>query len=208
MTTTPRPTAPPDRELFQPLLHDLAVTVHAPCSALSGHDGQIRPLGVQGVFVGDRRVLSQAVLRVNAVEPSPVTHLHDAATSATFVGLARHLGDPGPDPTVRIERVRRMAGTGMTEEIRIVSAAAVPVRANLTIDLGCDLAPMDDVRSGRICVPVSARVDGGVMHWSTAGIEVRVDGVDASIDADAARLEWSVEVAPRSSARYEWHLRV
>ena len=197
-----------DRELFQPLLHDLAVTVHAPCSALSGHDGQIRPYGVQGVFFGDRRVLSQAILRVNAVEPSPVAHLHDAATGATFVGLARHLGDAGPDPTVRIERVRRMVGTGMVEEIRIVSAAAAPVRATLTIDLGSDLAPMDEVRSGHPGVPIPGQAHDGGLRWSVAGVEVQVEGENASIDLDAARLSWTADLAPRSTVRYRWEVRV
>src|SRR5690606_35146863 len=113
VTVAPRQAGPPEAELFQPLLHDLAVTVHAPCSALSGHDGQIRAQGVQGVFAGDRRVLSQAILRINAVEPSPIAHAPDGASGATFLSLARALGDPGPDPTVRIERVRRVATTGM-----------------------------------------------------------------------------------------------
>ena len=208
VTVAPHQAGPPEAELLQPLLHDLAVTVRAPCSALSGHDGQIRPHGVQGVFVGDRRVLSQAILRINAAEPSPIAHAPDGAATAAFVSLARTLGDPGPDPTVRIERVRRVATTGMTEEIRVVSAASVPVRATLTIDLASDLAPMNDVRAGRTREPVPARGDGGGLSWSAPGIEVRVTTDGASIDADHARLTWTIDLPPRASARHEWTLRV
>ncbi|MBX6750919.1 MAG: amylo-alpha-1,6-glucosidase [Micromonosporaceae bacterium] len=208
VTVAPRQAGPPEAELFQPLLHDLAVTVSAPCSALSGHDGQIRHHGVQGVFVGDCRVLSQAILRINAVEPSPIAHAPDGASGATFVSLARALGDPGPDPTVRIERVRRVAAAGMTEEIRVVSAASVPVRASLTIDLACDLAPMDVVRIGRAGDPGPGRADGDGLCWSTAGVEVRITADGASIDVDKARLTWTVDLPPRSLARHQWTLQV
>jgi len=208
VTVAPHQAGPPEAELLQPLLHDLTVTVCAPCSALSGHDGQIRPRGVQGVFVGDRRVLSQAILRINAVEPSPIAHTPDGASGAAFVSLARTLGDPSVDPTVRIERVRRVTAAGMTEEIRVVSAASVPVRASLTIDLACDLAPMDAVRSGRAGEPAPARGAGDGLAWSTAGVEVRVTAEGASVDVGASRLTWTLDLPPRGHARHQWMLQV
>ena len=65
----------PHRQYLQPLLHDLTAAVHAPVSALSGHDGQVRGQGVQGVFYADCRVLSEAVLRVDGQEPEPVMRI-------------------------------------------------------------------------------------------------------------------------------------
>jgi glycogen debranching enzyme len=197
-----------DRELFQPLLHDLVVAVHAPTTALSGHDGQIRPSGVQGVFFADRRALAQAVLRVDGAEPSHIAHMPNEGSGATFVGLARQLGDAGPDPTVRIERARRMTADGMVEEIRVVSAAGGPVRAEVTLDLATDLSPMDLVRSGRTRAPVSARADGGALHWSENGFEVRVEGDGAMIDAGFARLSWTLDLPPRGASRFGWRVRV
>ena len=67
----------PHRQRLQPLLHDLAVTVSAPVSALSGQDGQIRGDGVQGVFYADCRALSRAVLMIDGEEPEPVMHTLD-----------------------------------------------------------------------------------------------------------------------------------
>lgn len=197
-----------DRVLFQPMLHDLVVAVHAPSTALSGHDGQIRARGVQGVFFGDRRALAQAVLRVNGAEPSHIAHMPNKGSGATFVGLARQLGDEGPDPTVRIERARRMTAEGMVEEVRIVSTARAPVRAEVTLDLATDLSPMDLVRSGRTKIPVPARADGTALCWSENGFEVRVEGDGATIDTGAARLSWAVDLPPRGAARLVWTVRV
>jgi glycogen debranching enzyme len=204
---SPHPTTAPASERFQPLLHDLSVTVHAPCCALSGHDGQIRSRGVQGVFFGDRRVLSRAVLGVNGAEPTPLAHAHqDAGT--TFVGLARQLGDAGADPTVRIERVRRVHGIGVDEELRIISAASAPVRATITLDLASDLAPMEAVRGGDTRPPLPARPCTGGLLWTQPGYEVRAIGEGATVDVATGRLMWTVDLPRRSTARLRWELRV
>src|SRR3712207_1909401 len=97
---------------LQPLLHDLVATVTAPTSVLSGADGQIRAAGVQGMFHADARVLSQAVLRIDGHEPEPIGHAPAGPGGTVFVALARWLGDPGPDPPVRIERTRRVVPGG------------------------------------------------------------------------------------------------
>ena len=93
-------------------------------------------------------MLSRAELRVDDREPETIGHAPVSADAARFVGLARWLGDPGADPTVRLDRTRRLEPYGLIEEIRVVSTAAVPVRATVTLDLGCDLAPIERVKSG------------------------------------------------------------
>ena len=59
-------------------VHGLEPTVCAPACALSGPDGQIRPTGLQGLFVGDVRVLHRAVLRFAGAD----TSMEAAAASA------------------------------------------------------------------------------------------------------------------------------
>ncbi|GAB2624025.1 amylo-alpha-1,6-glucosidase [Paractinoplanes abujensis] len=135
---------------LQPLLHDLVPTLAAPTSALSGPDGQIRAAGVQGVFHADRRVLSLAVLRLDGREPEPIGHAQAGPGATRFVSLARWLGNPGPDPTVRIDRVRRVRADGLDEEITISSTATSPVTTTVTIDTASDLAPIEAVKSGDI----------------------------------------------------------
>src|SRR4051794_3146481 len=162
---------------LQPLLHDLAITVRAPSCALSGVDGQIRPAGVQGLFTADVRVIDRAVLRVDDREPTPIAWSPGGPGVASFVAVARWLGDPGPDPTVRVTRTRRVTAAGMTEEISITSTASVPVQATVTVELGCDLAPIDEVKAGLIPVALPAVQAGGDgWRWSTGGTVVVAGG--------------------------------
>ncbi|MEO3780765.1 glycogen debranching N-terminal domain-containing protein [Micromonospora sp. B11E3] len=199
---------------LQPLLHDLVGVVHAPTSALGDAAGQIRPAGVQGVFHADARVLSRAELRVDDREPEALTRGPVGPHAARFVGLTRWLGDPGADPTVRVDRVRRLEPGGLTEELHVVSTAAAPVRATVSVDLGCDLAPIEMVKSGDTTEPLPAKMTGaGQVTWAADGITVTVTGEQAAADADgdrarSPRLSWPVELAPRGSVTLRWRLAV
>ena len=199
-----------DRAL-QPLLHDLVVTLAAPTSALSGADGQIRASGVQGVFHADTRVLSRAVLRLDGREPESVGHAPAGAGETRFVSVARWLGDRINDPTVRIDRTRRIRPGRLEEQIEIASTASVPVATTVTVEVAADVAPIELVRSGRGDVP---RPDPATVP-SLAGIDVRIDGdLDRTIalrPGERVVLRWSLAVddpgggdagpprAPRSS---------
>ncbi|SPL89871.1 amylo-alpha-1,6-glucosidase [[Actinomadura] parvosata subsp. kistnae] len=157
---------------LQPLLHDLVSTVRAPTTALSGTDGQIRPAGVQGLFHADARVLSQAGLLVDGREPEPVAHAVPFPGLSRFVSLARWLGDPTADPTVRIDRVRRVTPGAMDEEITVTSTAADPVTCTVTLTLACDLAPVEVVKSGRTADPLPASVTDGTLTWHSGRTRV------------------------------------
>ncbi|MFI7605431.1 glycogen debranching N-terminal domain-containing protein [Micromonospora sp. NPDC049366] len=200
--------------LLQPLLHELVGAVLAPTSALGDATGQIRPAGVQGVFHADARVLSRAVLRVDDREPEGVSHATDGAHGVRFVGLTRWLGDPTPDPTVRVDRRRRLVPGGLTEEVRIVSTASVPVRATVSVELACDLAPIEVVKSGGTAEPLAAKAgQPGQLTWAADGITVTVSGADAEVEADgdraaAPRLTWPIELPPRGSTVLRWRLAV
>ena len=169
---------------LQPLLHDLVPTLAAPTSALSGPDGQIRAAGVQGVFHADRRVLSLAVLRLDGREPEPIGHAQAGPGATRFVSLARWLGDPGPDPTVRIDRVRRVRPGGLDEEITLSSTASSPVTTHFSLATASDLAPIDAVKSGHVV--------------SSIGLPVRVGG----------DLDREVTVPPGGNVVLRWSLDV
>ncbi len=194
---------------LQPLLHDLVATVTAPTSVLSGADGQIRAAGVQGMFHADARVLSRAVLRIDGHEPEPIGHAPAGPGGTMFVSLARRLGDPGPDPTVRIERTRRVVPGGLVEQVVVASDAQVPVDTTVTMDLAADFAPIETVKSGGVADPVppgtwqhdgiTVTVTGAPSHAvrlgpgesATLRWEVRVDDAKAVVHAPAGPVEWS-----------------
>ncbi|MEV0718310.1 glycogen debranching N-terminal domain-containing protein [Asanoa sp. NPDC050611] len=192
----------PDRNL-QPLLHDLVSTVRAPASVLCEPSGQIRAVGVQGMFHADVRVLSRAELLLDgrSVESVATSPLGPGATA--FVGLARWLGDPGPDPTVRVTRERRLVPSGLDETVTVTSTAASPISTDLTLALDADLAPISPVKSGRA---VSNRATRSGLRWSAGDVSVTVTADGATADDDTLR--WSLTVPPRSSVTVSWRLRV
>jgi N-terminal domain of (some) glycogen debranching enzymes len=129
------------------LLHELVSCVQAPTVALSGSDGQIRAGGSDGVLRYDRRVLSELVVDVDGHEPVAVGHGLSEASLGLFVGLVLHLGDPGPDPTVRLERERRVRRDGMDEKLVLVNVSTRPISALVRTTATCLVAqvgPLDD----------------------------------------------------------------
>ncbi|MEU4538696.1 glycogen debranching N-terminal domain-containing protein [Streptosporangium sp. NPDC023825] len=207
---------------LQPLLHDLVSTVLAPTVALSGEDGQIRPAGVQGVFHADSRALSQATLTIDGREPEAVGHAPQGPGATTFVTLARWLGDPVPDPTVRIERFRQVVPGGMEERVEIVSSATVPVTAVVSLELACDFAPIEVVKSGGDTAEAAPeRTAPGEISWRSGGVRVTVTGTGAraesagpavsAVSTGYARtgfLRWPVELAPRGRVTLSWRVEV
>ncbi|GAA3834454.1 glycogen debranching N-terminal domain-containing protein [Sphaerisporangium flaviroseum] len=205
--------APAASPRFQPLLHDLVSAVLAPSSALSGADGQIHPVGAQGFFHADSRALSQVRLLIDGREPEPIGHALTAPGGARFVSLPRWLGDPGPDPTVRVDRARQVSAGGMAETVDIMSAASTTVTATVTLDLECDFAPIEVVKSGGAArSAVAVQGAPGTLSWESDGIQVTVTGVDAHTETGAAgreaRLRWEITLAPYGRATLRWNARV
>ncbi|GAA0405658.1 amylo-alpha-1,6-glucosidase [Acrocarpospora corrugata] len=193
---------------LQPLLHDLISTVMAPTSALSGADGQIRPAGVQGLFHADSRALSQAILLVDGHEPEAIGYAPAGPGRSRFTSLARRLGDRTPDPTVRIDRIREIGPTGMSESVEITSTASMTVTATISIDLSCDFASIDVVKSGGVPQARDAvRTGQGQLSWQSGRIRVVATGAGAAV-ADDTRLEWQISVAPRSRVILFWDVLV
>ncbi|MEV0272857.1 glycogen debranching N-terminal domain-containing protein [Hamadaea sp. NPDC050747] len=184
--------------------------VHAPASALGGADGQLRPTGAQGLFHADYRVLSEAVLRVDGREPVAVAHSLTGPGAAVFVGLLPWLGDLSPDPTVRVERRRRVCADGMTETIRFANASHEPVTLGLTLDLACDLAAIETVKSGGLTAPVAPQLDGDRLGWRQGGLAVTVVAPAARIDAGdlTVQLSWTITVEPASATEVSWAVTV
>ena len=131
----------PDEAPQQPWLHDLSLTLAAPTQVWSAADGQIAGRGLAGVHHGERRVLSLLVLDVDGREPAAVASHSARGDSTSYVAVPRHLGDPGPDPTVRVERQRDVEPGLVRERYTISSTAAEPVTCTLGLLIGADLAP-------------------------------------------------------------------
>jgi glycogen debranching enzyme len=182
---------------------------------------------VAGVFADDRRVLSVSEIALSGAQLAPiVVDLEDADTTRSVL-IARGLGEDGADPAVWVERLRILipgndsghgsdagshdgsqAETVVREIIEIHSASRRPVRTALTVTLGCDLAEIAAVKSGRSpgALPAEA-IDGG-LRWIGRDAQARdlVEAIAvpeaAAVDAASGRLSWPVELEPGGVARF------
>ncbi|HMO09987.1 MAG TPA: glycogen debranching N-terminal domain-containing protein [Actinotalea sp.] len=194
---------------LQPLLHDLLVGIAAPTQVWSARDGQVRSHGAQGTYHGDVRVLSRAELRGSGAEPEPIASGPADAPVVEVLGLARTVDEPGADPTVRVRRTRVVAPGSVTETITIEAATSGEVTAEVELAVGCDLAPMGEVKAGRAAEPRAATVERDTLRWAGAGIEVRLVAEGTVPDlADPTRpvLRWTASAAPGRPWTRSWAL--
>src|SRR5262245_32096039 len=182
-------------------IHRLVATVCAPACVLGDADGQLRPAGVAGLYVGDTRALRRAVITIDGAEPDALGWQHDGPGVTTFFATVRELGDPMPDPTVRLDRTRSVRSDGLDETIRVRSTATAPVRTEVTLRLDCDLTPMELARSGRSRSTATPTLDGDELVWAGGGATVRVSGANAAlriadpaVTVDAPALSWQIEL--------------
>jgi glycogen debranching enzyme len=199
------------KDVWQPSLHDLLVSVQAPTQVWCAEDGQIRRSGAQGVFHADVRVLASSVVTVEGVEPEPVMASDAVAGTVVAVGLVRQLDDPGADPTFRIDRRREVRAGHVAETLRVSNAGAVSINATVRVALAADLAPIQAVKSGRVGELVAARAEGSGLRWVGHDVEVDVVGADAEMDlADPTRpvLSWLVKLEPNQQVELAWELTV
>ena len=194
----------------QPYLHELVTVVAAPGLALSDRDGQLTGEGATGIYLADRRVLSRLVVGVDGREPAPVRGQALQTATARFVGVVRHLGDPGPDPTVFVERQRTVSPGGLRETIRLVSRAREPLTCTVNLELDADLADVREVKAGRPTAMPTFRPDldaAGTVRWpvsdGTAVIATLFPEPDEIRPAAPSRVLAAWDVALPARGRWE-----
>ncbi|WP_165355023.1 glycogen debranching N-terminal domain-containing protein [Nocardioides oleivorans] len=196
-------TTPLAAPALQPLLHDLASCVAAPGVLLTSLDGQLRAGGVSGWYVADTRLLDRWELSVAGSDLDVVRADHRGAARHSFSYVARSIGDLSTaDPTVRIDRTRRLDADGLREELTVESAGAEPVDVVLRIDLASDLAAMPEIKQGRAGPRVQASPVPGGLEWASDEGVVRVvaDGTTPEVSHEDGRLTWHLSVGRGSPA--------
>lgn len=183
----------------QPWLHDLEIAVHGNVTCVSDQDGDLGATGT-GFFVDDRRVLSRLRLTCDGRPPATVA-ASSAGGRSSVLASARHLGTPGPDPTVEIHRDRVLRRGGFDETIVVRSRADSPVTATIALELGGDGAELDAVKSGlppRELLPVAPGT-GPQLAWQDRRHQVTVtatEGAARLTPEGSGELTWEVELEP------------
>ena len=124
----------------QPWLHEYDITVDGPLTVVSERGGDLGPPGT-GIMFDDRRVVRTLHLLLDDVPCVPVASSAVGAVAEHWTA-ARHLGDPGPDPTVEVHRRRAIDGHTVTETITVRSRHAAALSTTVTMFADGDGAEM------------------------------------------------------------------
>ncbi|MER6046937.1 glycogen debranching N-terminal domain-containing protein [Streptomyces sp. NPDC001793] len=178
-----------------------------PSLTVSSTTGQLTGQGLDGSYRDGRRILSRCELRAAGSEPLVVQGRLIAADRARFTGVLRRAGERGPDPEIRVERLRFADGT---ERITFHSSATRPVRLPVELHLGTDLADLGAVAVGLPGPELRAAVHGSGLRWSGRGAHAVVTADPAPQDAlaSAGLLRWDLELPPGGRRTITLHPRL
>ena len=137
----------------------------------------------------DVRLLDRLELAADGTPLELVSAETRGADRQDFSYVLRGLGDRIPDPTVTLDRHRRLRPEGMTERLVLSSAAQEPVEVLLHLCVGSDLAPMAQVKQGEGLAPAAAQDVPGGLAWAREGVDVRLRADPAPEVADGV-LSW------------------
>jgi hypothetical protein len=193
-----RPHAPSDRP-GQATLDQLLTVLAAPAVLLSDPDGQVRPEGAQGLYVGDTRYGSRLEIGIDGVDLRARSVPLDDAATARFDGELR-----GDRALVRLRRDRTLADGHVVEHVELHNSApegaADGVALRVVVRARSDLAPTAVVKSGAPVDAVVPEVGGGGAWWSRNGTDAELvvepaAGEATTVGADAV-LSWPVRLEP------------
>lgn len=193
----------------QPFLHDLSVLLAAPMQAWSGHDGQLRSGGAQGIYCADTRVIDEAILLVSGEEPEMVGSSLTGGAVASFQALVRTVGGEGSDPLVRLARTRTVTTGTVSEDILLSSDLSRDTVAVVEMVLGTDFSPMETVKSGAASHPVQPVEGDNGWHAAAGGVASSLTAPGASVTPDGhrLRLRWELTVPAHGTVMAGWSVR-
>src|SRR5260370_28567778 len=106
--------------------------------------GDIVPDRSHGLFVRDTRMLSRWELRVDGIEPQPLSVQSAEPYAATFLGRMPPRAGKA-DSTLLVVR-RRYVGDGMREDITLRNTSARSTRFSLALTAEADFADLFEVK--------------------------------------------------------------
>jgi glycogen debranching enzyme len=171
---------------------------------LSGHSGQIRPGTDQGIYMGDTRMLSTLLLRVDGREPQVLNGHPLGPGAARFSGCVL-VGD-SPDPAVLVERRRSVAPDAWSEQVRVTNHSTSEIAVTVEVEAAADFAYIFDVKHGRGRPETAGVATGSGLRFADADDTVhailRAD--PAPLDSAPGHLRWAVTLPAQTC----WELRL
>ncbi|MCH8564395.1 amylo-alpha-1,6-glucosidase [Nesterenkonia sp. LB17] len=186
----------------QPWLHDLEIAVNGPATALSAGSGRMGE-GATGWIVDDRRILRSLYVCLSDEDTVPIAASSSGPTS-DFWGAARHLGDPGADPTVDVHQSTQVGLHELLIEITVSSRASSPVNTVLQVSVGSDGIDLSEVKGGHTDGAAPEIVMDEQIWWSDARHRTTLHASPAPasverLDASRFRQTWPLQLGPGES---------
>lgn len=186
----------------QPWLHDLEIAVNGPATALSTRSGQMGH-GATGWIVDDRRILRSLHASLSDQDTVPIAASSSGPTSH-FWGAARHLGDPGADPTVDVHQKTHLGLHELLVEITVSSRASEPVVTELLVTVGADGIDLSEVKGGAITGAAPSITLQDQVFWQDARHRTTVHPSPApqavdQLDPSRFRQTWPLRLNPGQS---------
>ena len=184
---------------LQPLLHHAVVALRAPVQFWSQPDGSAGRDPVDGVYLGDVRVVRSWCLRVNGSDGEPLATAVDSASAVRFTTIYRDGGDA--DPGIRGILRRIVSPTEVDHDFVLETRA--PLAAAIDIDMTADLTEIATIKAGRVVPARTTVVVGDRVTWGDGTVEASLSapGARVSVDGDTIRLHWDVVTQAGSPAR-------
>jgi glycogen debranching enzyme len=203
----------------QPFLHDLITVLAAPTQVLSQRTGEIASSvdrqSVQGLIHCDVRVLSGLSVTIDG---APGVHLATTfdGNQVQFTSLLPGVRTDAAGPTdqlLRLDWLRDVEPGQLAETLMISSPRPVATEIDVVVELACDFASLQLIRSGQ---PSTARPfpapNGDHVGWVHEDIAASVLAVGArlQLSEDHCRLtvQWRTAVPARGHVSLPWRLRV
>lgn len=169
---------------------------------LSGAVGDIRPGTSDGLFFRDARIVSRWELRLDGLQPAPLS----ATTAEAFGGrfVLRCPPRPGRSDSTLLVIRERLVGDGMRETLTVRNLGPEVAGVSLVLHVDADFADLFAVKGGR---PGAGRAESSVAGGDLV-LDARQDnpqaggrGVSVSATGDPVAvpgaLSWRIVVPPR-----------
>ncbi len=178
-----------------PIVHDMVACVDAPTLVMSGPDGQLSA-GSNGVFLGDRRLLSRLELHIDRTAPVHLDAQLRRTSAVTFAGVVAPDMDSGA--TVTVERHRRP--DSRIEDVTVRNASRGRLSLDVELAAGTDFAGIAEIRDGRLPLEASARPVPDGLAWRSEehdlDIALTSDPPPDHTNAGKGCLRWALTLGP------------
>lgn len=196
---------------LQPLLHDRMVALRAPLQAWTAPDGSIGAAPIDGLYLGDTRIIDRQSVEVADAPGEHIATLVDSASRLRFAALHRAMDAPGADPDVRSTFSVDVQPASADFAFTLASRLTEPRTVTIVVEVRADATAMEHVKSGIAPdrSPVVALGEDGRATWSAGEVQAYLEAGEATLEIVAdrgIRMHWTLELPAHGEVSAHWRV--